>query len=72
MYEITFKYRDEASNGEWKTQKCYMSSVEECKKVVPLPEISFDKSPVILKVPRLFMVPVRFEIFADKVPELFI
>ena len=36
MYEITFKYRDEASNGEWRTQKCYMSSVEECKKVYAL------------------------------------
>jgi hypothetical protein len=36
MYEITFKYRDEASNGEWRTQKCYMSSVEECKKVYGL------------------------------------
>ena len=29
--EIVFEYRDEMSKWEWRTQRCIMSSVEECK-----------------------------------------
>lgn len=36
MLEITFRYRDEYSNGNWNVQKCIMSSVDECKKIYGL------------------------------------
>lgn len=36
MYKITFKYRDEMSNWQWRTQSCVMSSVAECKRVYGL------------------------------------
>lgn len=36
MLKITFKYRDEYSHGEWRTQTCCMSSVSECIKVYGL------------------------------------
>lgn len=36
MYKITFEYRDEMSNWQWRRQSCVMSSVEECKKVYGL------------------------------------
>ena len=32
MLSITFKYRDELSKWEWRTQHCVVSSVEECIK----------------------------------------
>ena len=36
MKHITFRYRDQLSNWEWKTQECTVSSVEECKKIYGL------------------------------------
>jgi hypothetical protein len=36
MYKITFEYRDEMSNWQWRRQSCVMSSVEECKKIYGL------------------------------------
>lgn len=30
MYDITFRYRDELSNWEWRTQHCRVTSVQEC------------------------------------------
>lgn len=35
-FKITFEYRDEMSNWEWRRQSCVMSSVAECKKVYGL------------------------------------
>jgi hypothetical protein len=35
-FKITFEYRDEMSEGEWRRQTCVMSSVAECKKVYGL------------------------------------
>ena len=35
-FKITFEYRDEMSNLEWRRQTCIMSSVAECKKVYGL------------------------------------
>lgn len=32
MLRIKFEYRDEYTNGQWRTQECVMSSVEECKR----------------------------------------
>lgn len=31
MLKIKFRYKDTLSNGEWRTQKCICSSVEDCK-----------------------------------------
>lgn len=36
MLEIKFKYRDEMSRGEWRTQSCVVSSIQECKKIYGL------------------------------------
>lgn len=36
MLEITFRYRDEYSNWEWREQTCVMSSVKECKEIYGL------------------------------------
>lgn len=35
-FKITFEYRDEMSDWEWRRQTCVMSSVAECKKVYGL------------------------------------
>lgn len=35
-FKITFEYRDQYSNWEWRKQTCVMSSVAECKKVYGL------------------------------------
>ncbi len=32
MLSITFRYKDELSKGEWRTQHCVVPSVEECIK----------------------------------------
>lgn len=32
MLRIKFEYRDEYTNGQWRTQECVMSSIEECKR----------------------------------------
>lgn len=31
MLKITFKYRDNYSNGKWNNQTCIVNSVKECK-----------------------------------------
>ena len=36
MLHIVFEYRDEMSRGEWRKQECYVSSVEQCKKIYGL------------------------------------
>lgn len=36
MKSITFRYKDEMSHWEWKTQHCVVSSVEECKRIYGL------------------------------------
>ena len=38
MVEITFKYKDQYSNWEWRTQRCTTSSVDECIKIYGLDE----------------------------------
>ena len=35
-FKITFEYRDEMSNWQWRKQTCVMRSVAECKKVYGL------------------------------------
>ena len=32
MKHIVFRYKDEASRGEWRTQECIVDNVVECKK----------------------------------------
>lgn len=36
MLHIKFEYRDDWSNGEWNEQECWVSSVEECKRIYGL------------------------------------
>lgn len=36
MKRITFKYKDQHTRGEWKTQYCIVRSVEECKRIYGL------------------------------------
>lgn len=36
MKEITFKYRDYMSNGEWRKQHCTVESVDECIRIYGL------------------------------------
>lgn len=36
MKKITFRYADEMSNWKWRTQHCYMTTVQECIKVYGL------------------------------------
>ena len=36
MYNITFRYRDEMSKGQWRVQECFVSSVEECIRIYGL------------------------------------
>ena len=36
MVKVTFEYRDELSNYEWRRQVCVTSSVQECKKIYGL------------------------------------
>lgn len=36
MVEVTFRYKDELSKWEWRTQHCVVSSVEECKRIYGL------------------------------------
>ena len=36
MVRVVFEYRDEMSNGEWRTQECLVSSVEEAKRIYGL------------------------------------
>lgn len=43
MLKIKFKYADQMSRGEWRTQECIVSSVSECKKIYGL-----DDDPTII------------------------
>jgi hypothetical protein len=36
MLHITFRYKDELSNWEWREQECTVHSVEECKRIYGL------------------------------------
>lgn len=36
MLKITFKYRDNYSNGKWNNQTCVVNSVKECKEIYGL------------------------------------
>ena len=36
MKEIVFRFNDAASHGEWRTQRCIVKSVEECKRIYGL------------------------------------
>lgn len=36
MLQITFEYRDEMSNCEWRKQTCIVSSVNECIRIYGL------------------------------------
>lgn len=36
MLKITFKYADQYSNWEWRTQTCIVSSVAECIRIYGL------------------------------------
>ena len=36
MYNIEFEYCDRYTNGEWRRQRCTMSSIAECIKVYGL------------------------------------
>ena len=33
MVKVVFRYKDEMSKGEWRTQECLVSSVEEAKRI---------------------------------------
>ena len=48
------------------------ADVVDCKTVVPVPPISFDKSPVILNIELLVTVPPNFVISDDNVPEVIV
>ena len=36
MVDITFRYRDQYSNWEWREQSCRVHSVQECKEIYGL------------------------------------
>lgn len=36
MKKIKFRYRDQWSDWEWRTQECIVSSVDECKRIYGL------------------------------------
>lgn len=36
MLHIRFRYKDAFTNGDWSEQECYVSSVEQCKKIYGL------------------------------------
>ena len=36
MLDITFKYKDSFSRGEWKTQHCTVESINECIRIYEL------------------------------------
>lgn len=38
MVKVTFKYRDDWSKGEWRTQTCIVGSVAECRRIYGLDE----------------------------------
>ena len=36
MFDITFKYKDKYTNGQWNEQSCRVSSIDECKRIYGL------------------------------------
>ena len=44
MLEITFKYRDQYSNWDWRTQHCTTTSLEECIRIYGLnePDVEYE------------------------------
>jgi hypothetical protein len=36
MLDIIFEYKDQYTNGQWREQRCTVSSVEECKRIYGL------------------------------------
>ena len=36
MLHIIFKYKDAYTKGNWNIQECYVSSLEECKRIYGL------------------------------------
>lgn len=36
MKEIVFRFKDVASHGKWRTQRCTVKSIEECKRIYGL------------------------------------
>lgn len=42
MKEITFRYKDSLSRGEWRTQHCIVESVNECIRIYGLDEDDVD------------------------------
>lgn len=36
MVHVVFEYKDSLSKGEWRKQECFVSSVEQCKKIYGL------------------------------------
>lgn len=42
MLRIVFKYRDELSNWEWRTQRCTVSSVDECIRIYGLNDCDYE------------------------------
>ena len=42
MLKITFRYRDEWSHFEWRTQHCTVESLEECIRIYGLNECDYE------------------------------
>lgn len=42
MLRIVFRYRDELSNWEWRTQRCTVSSVDECIRIYGLNDCDYE------------------------------
>ena len=42
MVKIKFQYRDSMSNWQWRQQSCFVSSLDECKKIYGLDEGDVD------------------------------
>ena len=42
MLEITFKFKDWLSKGEWKTRHCTVSSIDECIRIYGLNDNDVD------------------------------
>jgi len=42
MLRIVFRYRDELSGWEWRTQRCTVSSVDECIRIYGLNDCDYE------------------------------
>ena len=42
MVDITFRYRDSMSHGEWRVQHCTVSSIKECIRIYGLNECEYE------------------------------